>query len=189
MNDTIKLRWIINHNVDIGEINNNKIYNKEKPYYAGVQLAMQWLDFHMDLDGVIPFKMIYKPDESISFQFTRQKPFSIITLDVPKELVLLVYENIFNEFVCYNEIFLGNVSVTRKSINYTLEQIVETWEDAIYNIEDNEKDSKFILHDRTIIGMVPYFCTNWINKITYFPDNKEDNDYLVYYLDELITKE
>jgi len=187
--ETIRLRLVTNNIIDVSEINDNKIYNKEKPYYTDVQLAMKWLDFHMNLGDVIPFKTVYKPDESIPFQFTRKKPFNIITLDVPKELVLLVYENIFNEFVCYNEIFLGNIRITGQNKKHTLEQIVETWEDAIYNIEDNERDSKFILDDRTIIGIIPYFCTNWINKITCFPENKEHKNYLVYYLDELITKE
>lgn len=181
--NTIRVKLITEKDLNINEMNDNKIYNEDKPYYSSVKWGMEWLNKHMDLNGQIPFRTVYKPDVTIPFEFTSNRPLRIITLDVPKELVLLIYEDIFNEFVCNNDIFLGNINITGKGIDYEKDDIVYSWEKAIYDIYDRRKKFQPILMNKTIIGMIPYFCTNWINKIVYFPDNKDDS--LLYYLEEL----
>jgi len=177
--DTLRINLITNKNIDLNT--NKKIYNQEKPYYSEIGWGRQWLNGHMDLNGQIPFRTVYKPDTTISFEFTFNRPFNIITLDVPKKIVLLLYEDIFNEFVCNNEIFLGDIYITGKGINYTKQQIIDSWEATIYN---NKKKSDFILKNKTIIGMIPYFYSKWIYRIVHYP-LKKDNENLIYYLKEL----
>jgi hypothetical protein len=181
--ETIRLKLVDYNGGTINEMNDDKVYNEDKPYYSRVKWGMEWLNKHMDLNDQIPFRTVYKPDITIPFQFTSNRPLSIVTLDVPKELVLLLYEDIFNEFVCNNDVFLGDINVTGEGVNYKKDDIIYSWERAIYDIYDRRKKFQPILKNNTIIGMIPYFCTNWINKIVYFPDKKDDS--LLYYLEEL----